>query len=597
MSASNLHSAWARLFIHALAASGVSDVVVSPGSRSTPLAMAAAAQRSLRFHSAVDERSAAFFALGQTRVTGRPTALVCTSGTAGAHYLPAILEASQSYLPLIVITADRPWELMDVAAPQTLDQLKLFGDAVRHFAELGLPDPSPLALRAVSRIAAQAVAIARGPVPGPVHVNARFRKPLEPVAMSAPESWESLVEELIHAPPTRVFTPHVEPSEEAMAEIATLVSVSARGWLVCGPTLMDPTGQLGQAVAAFAKRSGFVVLAEATSQVRFGPWTSTMPLCASFELLLRNKAFCTSHLPDVIVEIGAPPTSGAYAELLSAFPSIPRYVLARYGWNDPAGTAKGLVFGDPGQALEGIVSRLSGSIAHVDEAWSSAFVSADSEAQRLSKKLSAELPLTEGAIAATVVEVCPDRSILMIGNSMPVRDVDTWADSRRATLDVLHQRGVSGIDGLVSGAAGALVAAERPVTLLLGDISLLHDVGGLALARRANWPLVLVVVQNAGGRIFEHLPVVRSVDRSDFDKCFTMSEPLDLEHVCAAFGLRFARVTTNDELRANLNAAYVFPGATLVEAVVPPGDGALRLGRLRVELAASLERLGVRGSS
>ena len=188
MSRSNLHLAWARLFLRSAAAAGVTDVVLSPGSRSTPLTIAAATTSELRAHVIVDERGAAFFALGQARVTGRPSLLICTSGTAGAHWLPALIEASQSFVPLIAVTADRPWELQDSAAPQTIDQLKLFGDHVRHYAELGLPDPSPGALRAVPRIAAQAVARALGPVPGPVHINARFRKPLEPVEVDGPEA-------------------------------------------------------------------------------------------------------------------------------------------------------------------------------------------------------------------------------------------------------------------------------------------------------------------------------------------------------------------------------------------------------------------------
>ena len=185
----------------------------------------------------------------------------------------------------------------------------------------------------------------------------------------------------------------------------------------------------------------------------------------------------------------------------------------------------------------------------------------------------------------------------MIGNSMPVRDVDTWAGTRAAPLDVVHQRGASGIDGLVSGAAGALAAAARPVTLLLGDLSLLHDLGGLALARRAEHPLVIVVVQNGGGRIFEHLPVVRSVERERFDKCFTMSEPVDLAEAASAFGVRFVRVATSAELGVALEDAWHLAGATLVEAIVPPGDGATRLGRLRVELASALEGSLPKGAS
>lgn len=580
--------------MRALSASAVRDVVISPGSRSTPLALAAAEEGALRCHTAVDERTAAFFALGQARVTGRPTALVCTSGTAGAHYLPAILEASQSYVPLLVITADRPWELADVAAPQTLDQLKLFGDAVRHFAELGLPDSSPLAMRAVQRIAAQAAARSLGPVPGPVHINARFRKPLEPVSASTPEFWLPLWEEMVRSGPTRVFEPSLAPRPEALDEIAARVGQSSKGIVVCGPAPIDPEGRLGRALEAFSRRTGFVVLAEATSQVRYGAWTSSTPFCAAFDVLFRVPTFRATHAPDLILELGAPPTSGTYAELCASSPRIPRYVIAPHGWNDPAGTATALVHADPAAAIEGITQRLSEQ-TEPSRSWTSSFARADAEAKRLAAKLRAERALTEGAVSATVVASCPAGSVLMIGNSMPVRDVDTWVGTRVASLDVLHQRGASGIDGLVSGAAGALAAAERPVTLLLGDLSLLHDLGGLALARRARHPLVIVVVQNDGGRIFETLPVVRATERERFDKCFTMSEPVDLAAAASAFGVRFARATTREELGAALEEAWQRPGATLVEAIVPPGDGAARLSRLRAELASALEALAPTG--
>ena len=588
MSSSNLHSAWAELFMRSLASAGVADVVISPGSRSTPLALAAARVGELRCHTAVDERSAAFFALGQARVTGRPSALVCTSGTAGAHYLPAIIEASQSFVPMVAITADRPWELADVAAPQTIDQLRLFGSHARHFAELGLPDPAPSALRAVPRIAAQAVALSRSPLPGPVHINARFRKPLEPVSASAPEPWQPLVDELLRRGPTRVFTPEVAPSPSALDEIAKLAARSERGLIVCGPSPLDPGRHLGPAIRKLARVTGFPVLAEATSGARFTGAGKGLTACPAFDSLLRNPAFRRAHVPDLILEIGAPPTSQGYGELVADNPRVPRYVLAHHGYSDPAGTATALVLGDPVAAVAGIHERLASRGQPAQSAWAASFARADARAWAIAAEVSTAPELTEACVARAVVDTCPEGSVLVIGNSTPVRDIDVWAPARAAALDVLHQRGASGIDGLVSGAAGALSATDRPVTLLLGDLSLLHDIGGLALARRAARPLVIVVVQNDGGRIFEHLPIVKSAERPDFDKYFTMPEPVDLAEAAASFGIRFARVQTPAALAAALGEAHARPGATLVEAVVPPGDGAARVARFRAELAAAL---------
>jgi 2-succinyl-5-enolpyruvyl-6-hydroxy-3-cyclohexene-1-carboxylate synthase len=234
---SDLHSAWARWFVSALADSGLRDVIISPGSRSTPLALAAAECPRVRCLPVVDERVAAFIALGQARLTGLPSMLLCTSGTAGAHYLPALIEAAQANVPVLVVTTDRPWEAYDCASPQTVDQTDLFGRVVRHRAELGLPDAAPEALAAAGRIAAQCLALARAPTPGPVHVNARFRKPLEPVAVAAPEPWSADLARRVALGAPRVFTAECIPSAAGVAALVDRLAHARRPLFVCGPTL------------------------------------------------------------------------------------------------------------------------------------------------------------------------------------------------------------------------------------------------------------------------------------------------------------------------------------------------------------------------
>ena len=355
---SNLHIAWARLFVGAAAAAGVADVVLSPGSRSTPLAIAAADEPRVRLHVIVDERSAAFFALGQARVTGRPSMLVCTSGTAGAHYYPAIIEASLSFVPLLAVTADRPWELQDAAAPQTIDQQKLFGGFVRHAAELGLPDPSPAAMRAVPRVAAQSVARALGPTPGPVHVNARFRKPLEPVETKSSEPWEALAASLLKrgGPAVRVSQAAIDP--EMAREIAERVACAERGLLVCGPApIAQAEGR--DAILELARRSGLPLLAEATSQIRFGGDRTGVAQISAIDAVRYSLGHGLA--PDLIVEIGAPPTSAAYAELV-ARGGAHRVVVAPHGWNDPHGDASALVVADPAAFARALAPRLPARI-------------------------------------------------------------------------------------------------------------------------------------------------------------------------------------------------------------------------------------------
>ncbi|MCC6556618.1 MAG: 2-succinyl-5-enolpyruvyl-6-hydroxy-3-cyclohexene-1-carboxylic-acid synthase [Polyangiaceae bacterium] len=592
--ASNLHGAWARLFLRAASQAGARDVVLCPGSRSTPLALAAAESADLRLHPVVDERAAAFFALGQARVTGRPSLLVCTSGTAGAHALPAVIEASQSFLPLVVITADRPWELADAAAPQTIDQVKLFGDHARWSVELGLPDPSAPALRAVPRLAAQAVARATSPTPGPVHVNARFRKPLEPVDAPRPEPWEPAWEALMRRGGARAI--HARPAVDprVIDELAGLCAGASRGLVVCGPAPIgaDPA-RARRAVAGLARRLGFPLLAEATSQIRFGGLAEGAAMPSAFDLVLRAPAFRARSAPDLILEIGAPPTSAGDAAYVAEHEACPRVVIAPHGWNDPSSSAAAMICADPADVCDALAARLPAAPPASRDAWSAAFARADAVAAAAAARAAGGAPLTEGAVVREAVRACPEGSLLAIGNSMPVRDVDTYCPPSARALRVLHQRGASGIDGLVSGAAGARSVAGAPLTLVLGDLSLLHDLTGLLLAARSaagGPPLVVVAVQNDGGRIFEHLPIAASAGGSALlDRCFTMPQGLDFAPAAAMFGLAYARAEGADALARALAEAHARGGATLIEAVVPPRDAAARAARLCDEVRRGLE--------
>jgi 2-succinyl-5-enolpyruvyl-6-hydroxy-3-cyclohexene-1-carboxylate synthase len=578
----NLHIAWARLFLRAAASAGVTEVVLSPGSRSTPLAVAAAEEPGVRLHVIVDERSAAFFALGQARVTGRPSLLVCTSGTAGAHYLPAVIEASQSFVPLLAVTADRPWELHDCAAPQTVDQAKLFGDFVRHFAELGLPDASPSALRAVPRIAAQAVARALGPTPGPVHLNARFRKPLDPVRDPAPEPWEPLVAALEARGAPAVYAPVAAPDPAFCAALAERASRAERGLIVCGPApLAQARGR--DAVLELARRTGFPILAEATSQLRFGGDRAGVVTCSHVDAVLRTPSLRGRQTPDLILELGTPPISAAYAELLAQSPGVARFVVAPHGWNDPQGDASALVLGEPTAVARAVAARLPSRIGAAPP-WAASFARADARAAAVVDR-ALEGSFSEGSVARAVLASCPEGSILAVGNSTPVRDLDAYCAASGRDVRVLSQRGASGIDGLVSGAAGAGSVSDAPVALLLGDLSLFHDVAALTLLASGPGPFVVVVVQNGGGRIFEQLPIARAAGAALFERCFATPVPVRFDHAAAAFGVAYARAETRAALDEALAAAWSGRGATLIEAVVPPHGGAALAAQIRAELA------------
>jgi 2-succinyl-5-enolpyruvyl-6-hydroxy-3-cyclohexene-1-carboxylate synthase len=578
---SNLHLGWARLLVRSLFAAGARDAVLSPGSRSTPLALALD-DGPLALRVISDERSAAFYALGQARVTSRPTVLVCTSGTAGAHYLPAIIEASESHLPLVAITADRPWELLHAAAPQTIDQDRLFGAFTRFFADVGAPDDGALSLRAVARLAAQAVAASLGPVPGPVHLNARFRKPLEPVTVTSPASWERVAADLAARGPTRVLaaTPALPAAD--LDALAHRIEKAERGLIVAGPTAM-PAGAERDAVFELARQSGFPLLAEATSQLRFARAPEGVLRVGALDVVLRVDAARAALRPDLVIQIGRPPTSTGFAEL--AGEGAPRIAIAPHGWNDPWSDAEAMVVAPIAGVVRELSARLSADASH--DPWRAAWRRADALAAAAVEGELGEGALVEGQVARAVVGALPEHAVLAVGNSAPVRDLDLWATPTDKTIDVVHQRGASGIDGLVSSAAGAAASARRPTVLLLGDVSLAHDVGALALLADAEVPIVVVAVDNAGGRIFETLPVGAAISSDRLERLFATPPRVDWEKAAAAFGVAFAEVHAAGALGAALAAALARPGGTLIRAVVPRTDAAARARRVRATFAAA----------
>jgi 2-succinyl-5-enolpyruvyl-6-hydroxy-3-cyclohexene-1-carboxylate synthase len=531
-------AAWTRDFVDALVAAGVRDLAISPGSRSTPLAIAATVHPALTCHAIIDERSAAFFALGHGKRTGRPAALLCTSGTAGAHYYPAVIEASLSHAPLLVITADRPAELADCDAPQTVDQRDLYGRHVRRYFDLGIADASDDARRGMMRKAAQAVALTIGPVPGPVHVNAPARKPLEPTGPIPRPRDVSIAE---------VRRPIAHPDPETVAELAEALRRAERGVIVAGPASI--AGAAARApVARLVRATGFPLLAEAASQLRFGAGLG----CDGFDALLRDAAFRDAHAPDLIVQLGAAPTSTGWREYAARYRDCPRWIVAPHGWNDPHNTAAIHVAADVAATAAAVADALD--IERPPGAWRDAFA--------------AWSPPDDGEsrVARDAVAALPAGALLCVGNSKPIRTVDASCAGGATELAVWSQRGANGIDGLVSGAAGAAAAQDTPALLLLGDVSFAHDVGGLAAARDVAVPFAIVVVDNGGGRIFEQLPIagLDRIDGIDFTKHWLTPPPGSVESIARAFDIPYARY----QGRATIAAALERRGPSIIHAVV-----------------------------
>lgn len=580
----NLLTAWARLLIDSLAAAGVRDVIVSPGSRSAPFVLAAAAQPQLRLCNVIDERSAAFFALGQARVTGMPSALLCTSGSAGAHYLPAVIEADEAGVPLLIVTADRPTELLHVAANQTIDQRLLFQGYVRRVVDVGTPDPAPTALRGLRRLAAQAVALTRAPRPGAVHLNLRARKPLEPVAAKTPaaQDLDAAVQALIATPIPQVADGRPMADDATIEALARRCIRARRGVIVAGPA---PASQIRAraAIARLVRATGFALVAEAASQLRF-TGAEDRALIDAADWLHQLPAADAHWLPDLIVQLGTPPTSAAWERLLERHLEIERIMIAPVGWPDPHGSAGTIVPADIGATCEHLAAAVArGRAESSPSEFASTLAAANARARSVIDAQPQDEALTEGAIAQIVAAVLPKQAWLALGNSLPVRTVDEYCAGTLADVRVLSQRGASGIDGLISGAAGAASVADEPVALLVGDISALHDISGLALGGAVRAPLAVVVINNGGGRIFEQLPVARMVGAEAL-RHFTTPHDCDFEHAARLYHHPFARVRTRGALAEALTRALARRGCTLIEAVVPPNGAAEERARILAAL-------------
>ncbi|MFO0558899.1 MAG: 2-succinyl-5-enolpyruvyl-6-hydroxy-3-cyclohexene-1-carboxylic-acid synthase [Polyangiales bacterium] len=589
MTASNLHIAWSELFARALSKSGVRHVVVSPGSRSTPLVLGMARVGALTLHSVIDERSAGFFALGIARLTAEPVAVLCTSGTAAAHYLPAVMEASLARLPLVVITADRPWDAYDCMAPQTVDQVKLYGSYVRHYAELGLPDVE--AFSAVTRVASQSVLRSMVPDAGPVHINARFRKPLEPQNVTGEEPWQRAWDRAVAGiPEVNSCRNLIAPAVEALTGVVQRLHEEPRLMFACGPALTPPFVQ--EWVRSSLAQIGAPVLVEATSNLRFQRSDPHAPMLA----LRSVEALCSSRLwrqkgPKVVVELGLPMVSTAYARWASdPNNEVERLVFAPAGYSDPSSNAT-IVMAREGEAVLYRWSETANGERAMRAPFATLWSDADQRAQRAVGEELAEPSLSEGATIAAVHESLADESVVIVGNSSAVRDIDAYAVRATPSVTVLHQRGASGIDGLVAGAVGTRTVSKKPVVLILGDVSLWHDVGSLQLARSVTEPLVIVVLQNRGGRIFDRLPLGSNKDlRAEYERLFLTDRAQSFEAVSRSFGLSYESVTTAGQVREAMKRALAHGGATVIESQCAPGN-AERFAALVRKGAAAVDSL------
>jgi len=572
--AENRNYAFAAALFEELVASGVGHVCVCPGSRSAPLAVSAARAPGLRVWVHLDERSASFFALGLARAEQSPVALVCTSGTAAANFLPAVVEAYHGRVPLLVLTADRPPELRGWGAAQTIDQVGLFGSHVRWFSEAPAPQPGGAGLRHARALACRAAAVATGPPPGPVHLNLPFREPLDPSPDADPGGEGDPQPRARGALPyTARWRDAPSPSPDLVSRLLEAVKRAPRGVIACGPCDGDPG--LPGAVARLGRAAGWPVLAESTSQVRCGPHTEGTPILARFDALLRSREFALAHPPDLVLRIGAPLTSKAFHQWLELHPASRLVMLdPDRTWSDLQHLASEVIEAAPVglcDALEARLRRVSPSPGC--PRWLSEWSAAEDRARRVVEaRLGAGEALLAPRVVGVLAEVLPEGATLFVSNSMAVRDLDAFLPVSGKRLRVLANRGANGIDGIVSSALGAAAALGGPLVLLSGDLAFLHDAAGLFAAHRHPIRATLVVVNDDGGGIFSLLPIAAHGESVDFERLFTVSHGLDLGGVAAAYGLRHRKVSTASDLSRELERSLGSAGTQLIEVAVDGGE-------------------------
>ena len=573
-------------FAAGLVEHGVTDVVISPGSRSTALALTLHAQPKLRTWIQLDERSAGFFALGQARRTGRPSVLVCTSGTAAANYFPAIIEAHHAGVPMIVCTADRPPELRDWGSHQTIDQVKIYGATTRWAADLAVAGEwSPTQGQLVAH---RAVVSATGINPGPVHLNWPLREPLEPLAavpvVEPPvRRFSALGDGTLGAPATlgesnalgdgTLGAPATPGEGNAPGGITALADLQSheRGVIIVGPDAASGIEAQNEVVSAALKLSAataWPVIGEPISGTRRARGDSVGTVIANADHILRHADIAAELAPDVVIRLGGTPTTKPLRLWLEAHrPEHLLLVDPANRWNDPSSIVTQHAAADPVAVL-----RAAGRVVRQGSTWCERWKELDRIAGRVISDEIKRGPLLSALVTSVLAEAVPAGTLLMASNSMPVRELDSFVTTEGPRIDFVGNRGASGIDGVTSTALGLASQHDGPVVLYIGDLALLHDLGALFGAARCGLHLTVVCVDNNGGGIFSSLPIASRGSEVDFETLFRTPHGLNLADLGGVGGVRINDVSSASELAETLRSACESdtPGVDVVLVSVDP---------------------------
>lgn len=548
----NKNILWSEIFINRLVRLGAVYACVSPGSRNTPLTIALARNKSIKTYINIDERSSAFFALGLAKASGKPAILTSTSGTAAAELYPAIIEAYQQHIPLIVCTADRSPELLDNGSNQTINQNNIFSNHITWYFNAGLPEVIPSRLKHINSIARRAFYESMNR--GPVHINFPFRKPFEPDAFTD-EVDEDLIDPLL-LDEAYNSSLGADPSVD-LSQIAEKINKS-NGIIIVGPGSYSK--EFYKNCISLADKSGFPILADASSGFRTCGFTSQVIL-SNYDAFLRSAEFVKRHQPEVILQFGRNITSKGLGDFLETSKS-PRLLINEWGeWTDSSNSDSYIIKMPPALFCSGLLDLHKSSI---NKDWLNSFTDAEKTADSLKNEFLsvAHFPF-EGKVISEILDIMPDESALMISNSMPIRDLDFFTSVLNKNTVIYNNRGASGIDGITSTALGISAASGKRTTLITGDLAFYYDLNGLLASMKYSIPLTVILINNNGGGIFEMLPVAKSGEF--FKEFFITPHDLDFSHFVRGYNGSYLIAESWTDLREKYKQAQAKNELVIIE--------------------------------
>lgn len=540
-------------FVDELAKSGVQKVVVSPGSRSTPIAMLLADHPEIEVIIHIDERSAAYFALGLAKAMNNTVAILCTSGTAAANYFPAVVESYYARVPLLVITADRPHELRDIGAAQTINQVDLYGKHVKWFQDMPLPESSIDMLMFVRTVCSRAVQTTMQRPYGPVHLNFPLREPLVP-NMDDPNKFEGTDSSNV-----KIMTSYPTLKDKSFNELVD--KLPKKGLIVCGPMdVYNPA--FNEAIVQFAENVNYPIIADPLSQLRSGTHNKELIL-DSYNAFLKNETARKKLKPEMIIRFGSMPVSKSLMFYLKEHADVPQYIVdGGQGWRDPVSSAYEMIYCDEQIFCEKLAS-LTNNKTRFNSTWTDQWLRLNQLVKESIVQIDDE-GISEGRLIYHLQHLLPKKASVMIGNSMPIRDMDDFFHSNSSEIKLFGNRGVNGIDGLISTALGISVIEDHTY-LVVGDLSFYHDMNGLLAAKMHDLNLTILIINNNGGGIFSMLQQANYP--TYFELLFGTPTDLRFEHAAHLYGGKYYKVETLQQYLSVMEHTRMEKGLKIIEVL------------------------------